>query len=277
MSFASWSKVAVRRLDRPQYGRASRAYRHRDGRTILILHRPQSRAGLWTRRIGFWCVMVDNRLVRRRAAYGRRSRSAPWRWANGIRRACPIHHDDSEERSLDVRSLTFDVAFQQLPVAYDELPAVMSGHDRHGGLGRDSKPEVDDPIVPLALPTVPPWRTLSSRWTGSILSKEEYHWFVETWRAWAMEHPTLGDPRCQQALMELCLTRVVLQRFELVCGRALGRRLAHGYDRAFNRHQRARKRFASFRAEASKGMGWKELLVLTGRDGIAQGPTRMPS
>jgi hypothetical protein len=263
MASTSWRKVPVSRLPSEAFGRPSAAFAHRDGRTVLILHRPQSRGGQWCQRIGWWCLLIDRRLVRRRAAYGRRSRGAPWRWANAVRRDHLAWCERDAAASATPPPSTFEVAFHEMPVSFDELPAVLAGHNLHGGVTGSSIAREGDPVVPMALPTVLPWRALSPRWTKAVLSKEECHAFLDTWRAWAAEPGALADPARRAVLEEICLATVVLRRYEAVCGRDLGRRLAAGYDRACLRYRQARERFRGMGIGATVGLKWTDLLAAT--------------
>lgn len=263
MGSQTWLKVPLRDVDPSVYGRSAMAFRHPDGRATLVLHRPLSRGSRWFHRIGAWCVFVDGRLVRRRAAYGRRVRGTPWRWANAVRRRqLAAARGDSTVPPCPPPP-PFDLAFRALPVSFDELPAVLAGHGFHGDVARPPSGRAGDPVVPAALPTVLPSRALSPRWGNVVVTREEYHRFLETWRAWAAECPAVDAPSCQAALRELCLAAVVLRRFECVCGRELGRRFAHAYDRACLRHRRARDRLRGLQAAAATGIRWTDLLAAT--------------
>lgn len=227
------------------------------------MHRPQSRGGQWCQRIGWWCLLIDRRLVRRRASYGRRSRGAPWRWAAAVRREYLAWSERDPAAPATPPPPRFDVAFREAPIRFDELPKVLAGHDLHGRVAGPPIARDGDPVVPVALPTVLPWRALSPRWTRAVLSQEELAVYLKAWRDWTAESEALAGPARDAALAELCLAVVVLRRYEAVCGRDLGRRLAAGYDRAHLRYRQARERFRGFGTKAMVGLNWTDLLAAT--------------
>lgn len=231
-----WQKIAARQLAPAKYGRTQQAWRHRDGHALLLLHRPRSRNGQWNRRVGYWCLVHDDVLVRRKPAYGRRVRGVPWRWAGRTLRAYTTGSNGQACHLLNGRRPTVAESIITLPPLYDELPPVLARHHTHRNVTADRAGADDDPPMPVALPLVPPMRTLKGKYARLVLCREEYELYADLWRQWAEHHPeyTTSD------LHDLCMGEVLLHRIMLVMGWSHDPALYGLYHKTHLRLQRVR-------------------------------------
>ena len=210
-----WHSIPTRQLDRGEYGRTQRAWRHHTEPALLLLHRPRSRGGRWSDRIAVWCVVHGGVLVRRQTAYGRRSRGVPWRWAN---RTLKAHTGPAAGQTCHLtngRRPTVAQSIRTMPVRPDELPPVLAGHHLHRGRATPTDDIGDTPHVPLALPMVPPEQTLAGRYAGHVLTREEHALYLDEWRGWTADHAEYSTTD----VAALCMASVRLWRVELVAGR----------------------------------------------------------
>jgi hypothetical protein len=105
-----------------------------------------------------------------------------------------------------------------MPFRLEELPPVLVGHHRHEGRAIID-PNVNVTDVPLALPLVPPERTLEGRHVGYVLTREEHAVYVGHWRSWLADHPEYDTADGHVCVHALCMAGVRLLRTELVLGR----------------------------------------------------------
>lgn len=232
-----WCRVRINALPREEFGQITQAW-HRRGRPtiLLVLHRPCSRNGAWGTRIGVWCLVHDGVLIRRRAAYGRRPRSAPWRWANQTLRQ---HAGDANGQAcftLDGTRPTLAESIAARPPTFDELPPVLARHDRHRDRPLHLAPMAGDPEVPAEIPLLPPLRCTRRR---AVLTKEEWTLYVETWRGWAADHP-VAVLDGTKALNTLCLETVLSYRITLLSDLGRYAPMARPLHAAFLRRERAK-------------------------------------
>jgi hypothetical protein len=235
-----WCSIAVKSLDRDDYGRTQWAWEHRTEPALLLLHRPRSRGGRWADRIGIWCLIHGGVLVRRRSASGRRVRGVPWRWANQTLKAHLGPAAGQKCHLTDGRRPSVAESIHTMPVCPDELPPVLSGHHRHGGRAVPITDIDDGPIVPFALPLVPPERTLAGRYADHVLTREEHLLYVEQWRGWMADHPEYNTPDGRAGVHAMCMADVRLARIELVSGRTAEPRTCGLLQRAYLHLQRQR-------------------------------------
>ena len=235
-----WQPVQVNSLDRAEYGRTERAWKHESKPAILLLHRPRSRSAKWFDRIALWCIVVEGVLVLRRAAYGRRIKGVPWRWVNRVLREHAGTPLGSSCHIVDGRRPTVLESITALPTTPGELPPVLVGHHRHAGRCDCAIRPVNDVDVPMCLPLAPPDRTLARRYRDHVVSQEEYAIYVDRWRDVMNEHPEYRTEEGKVSVAALCLASVRLHRAELVVISTHGRRLQRPFHKMFVEAERLR-------------------------------------
>ena len=235
-----WQRVPVNTLDPDEYGRVERAWRHAKRSALLLLHRPRSRAARWADRIGVWCLVMEGVLVRRRAAYGRRIRSVPWRWANQAMRDHAGSLPDSTRHLIGGRRPTVVESVWSLPLRPDELPPVLIAHHKHHDRADPPKQPTGTLCIPMRLPLVPPDRTLAGQYRDCVLSQEEHAYYVDRWHNWMTDYPKFKTTEGTAAVHALCMASVRLLRAELLVGRTLASRPHRLLHRAFLELQRLR-------------------------------------
>jgi hypothetical protein len=248
-----WHPVRTTQLDRGEYGRTERAWRHHDKPAVLLLHRPRSRGARWADRIAVWCLIYGGVLVRRRSAYGRRVRGVPWRWVN---RTLKAHLGQAAGQTChlkDGRRPAVADSIHTMPVRPDELPPVLAGHHKHVGRAVPIHDAEDGPAVPLALPLVPPERTLAGWYADHVLTREEHALYVERWRGWMADHPEYDTPDGRAGVHAMCMASVRLWRVELVAGRTADARAGRLLHRAYLHLQRLRASVGATRRQRLAG------------------------
>ena len=248
-----WCSIPVKSLDRDEYGRTQRGWEHRTEPALLLLHRPRSRGGRWADRIGIWCLIYGGVLVRRRSAYGRRVRGVPWRWAN---RTLKAHLGPAAGQMCHLtggRRPTVAESIHTMPVRPDELPPVLAGHHKYGGRAVPIAGAEDGLVVPLALPLVPPERTLAGQYADHVLTREEHAMYVEQWRGWMADHPEYDTPNGRSGVHALCMAGVRLARIELVWGRTADPRSCRLLHRVYLHLQRLRINMGATRRQRLDG------------------------
>lgn len=248
MNRSTWTKVPVKKLLAVSLGRTEKAWRHRCTNALLLLHHPRSRNGQWARRIGVWCVVLGGTLVRRRAAYGRLCRGVPWRWADRTLRDYRMPHAGQTCTLINGQRPTVATSIMAMPVHYDELPAVLMRHNKHGNQAKVLAAD-EDPVVPTALPTVPPQRTLTGRHAQKVLSREEYNLYVQTWREWLTAHPEYNTAEGRHMLAELCITEVRMHRLMLHQRHQQTSQVGRMYHATFLHMNRIRQRLGATRRQ----------------------------
>jgi hypothetical protein len=223
-------KYACRRKVTAEAGlRIEQAWRHEREDALLALHRPRSRNADWHDRIGYWLLVKDGLLQRRRPVYGRRPRGVSWRWANKL---LAVSGDVAVQRGQMLPD-----AVRTLPVQYDELPPVLTRHDTHRGIPTSLAVS----HVPMSLPLLPPHRLLSRRFSNVVMSREEACLFCDLRTAWTSDHPWLSETDHADDLMALVMGGVMLHRIGSVAARTNAIRHWQIYHSAFNRCQRKRE------------------------------------
>lgn len=235
-----WHIIPVNTLDQAEYGRTQRAWRHTKLPALLLLHRPRSRGCCWYERIAVWTLTYAGVLVRRRPVYGRQVRGVPWRWVDRQLRAFTGPPNGQLCHVVDGRRPTTIESIQRMPARADELPPVLAGHHLHRG--RTFIPDATDAALPvvLAVPLVPPGRTLNDAHADHVLTQEEHAIFVDFWRRWMATHPEFETDLGRAAVRTLCLAEVRLWRVELVSGRRPRPGQSRLLHRAYLHHQRLR-------------------------------------
>lgn len=231
MKRSHWERLRSRGVGLAPAGSIASAFRHRLRRAVLFLYRPRSRNCAWSKRIGCWCVYRDGQLLGRRSVYGRVPRGVPLRWANRLIRQGSRATERRACRDL-YQTVPANEALESLPAGFEELPAVIAGHDRHHDVARSTLNVADDSSVPARLPMVSPTRTLGARFADCVLSREEYVLFVETWSDWMTSHPMLAHSAARCLLKQLCLATVYRHRVVTVRGLGLGERGMRQYHEA---------------------------------------------
>ena len=127
-----------------------------------------------------------------------------------------------------------------MPVHPAELPPVLAGHHKHCGWADLIHDAEENPTVPLALPLVPPERTLVGRYAVHVLTREEHTMYVEQWRGWMADHPEYDTPEGRAGIHAMCMADVRLFRIELVAGHTADPRTCRLLHRAYLHLQRQR-------------------------------------
>lgn len=179
--------------------------------------------------------------MRRKPAYGRRARGAPWRWAASVMRTHWGIPKGQACHLLDGRRPTVAESIRRLTPQYDELPPVLLRHDRH----RDAPPEPSacecNGQIPVQLPMVPPRKTLRGKLSRAILCREEFLVYQEAWRTWTDGHPEYATDTHRHLLHAMCMGEMLLHRITLVIGRSCGSTLWVLYHRTHLHLQRVRR------------------------------------
>lgn len=237
MQHNSWTCIPLTEIRSHGFQRTALALKHRRHDALLILHRPLSRNSTWSERVGIWCLICEGRLVGRRAAYGRRPRAVPWRWAtHSLRVHLASGGDPTFAHNTSVQS-SIERVIESLPASFAELPAVVAGHHSHIGVPVRYDFHPGDPDVPAAIPLLPPRRCAVQR---RVHSKEEFALYVATWRAWVTDHPDLDD--AGRTLLEgLCMETVLLHRLRSLWRGGSVKVLSRSYHATFLRRARCKE------------------------------------
>lgn len=220
-----------------EFGRTAAAWKRLDHDATLILHRPLSRNSTWHDRVGVWCLICDGDLIARRAAYGRRPRAAPWRWANHSLRTHLASGVDRASLHPSATQRPMRQVIEAHAASFIELPAVVAGHHSHAGVPTRFDFQARDPDVPAAIPLLPPRRCAMRR---AVHSKEEFALYVTTWRAWVADHPAL-DEASLTLLKALCIDTVLLHRIRSLWRGGSIKVLSQSYHATFLRRARCKE------------------------------------